>query len=402
MARVLAALAATLLALAGTAAAAIDARLSHGLEVATADLHGVRVLDGERVVITVNRSGEPSPSTRGPAQPGWPPAAPAGDDKVETVYAGRVQGALTAPADTLVATFRRTSGGAVLSVENGFSHPVIYDASVIHQDGDRISVTPTTICPVRAKGFGIESWDPAVVGVIISKPREPPNGNLGCSGDTGLTAADLTIEPNVCQGGSADAPLQVELYVDPTTGARTGARAIWMLHDPSKPEGFPQLRLLYPMQKADVGGRPEGGLLMAVAPLNPRPTAKSAAVVLVADGREAARRPWEMFAQAMSQQAPTKQGYSPEAFVGLIPLPMRHEDGSADPQLAPLYAAIGDGSVKTLAVRIEGDDGSLISQGSYPMEPVAVRDSAAVAVVLAEAERKAAEPGHCARPKPPH
>jgi hypothetical protein len=355
-------------------------------------------MDGERVVLTVAGDGQPADVSRGPAPVGGIPS-PANDPKVETVFQFNA-GQNSAAPDQLVASFRNFGGpGAVLKIENGFSHPVIYDAFIIAKRGQDLAIAPTSICPVAAGKIGVESWDGSVRGIIIAKVREPPGDEMRCSGQSGLSGASTSVEPNVCMGGAPDAPVQVQLRVDPATGKALGAQVEWRLRDAAGGQWAPTLTLYFPMQGEQVGGLPVSAVVGALAPDDPAPSAKAASIVLIADGVEAVRRPWRMYAQRRSQDADVPAGAKPVAFFGAIPFPLRAQNGDADPQMAALFAAIGEGKVRQLEVKVEGDDGTIIGQAKYALSPSPVRDQALVSAALRDAEAKAAAPGHCARPK---
>ena len=391
--RTLAAGLAVSLALSIAHAQAEDAQ-QKGVAAIAEKLRGVAIADGERVVLAVGGEGRPTVVSRGAAD-ALP--APANDTHVETVFQARVP-ANTAPLDELVASFRSFGArGAALRVENGFAHPIIYDADIITRRGENLVISRTSICPVGPKAVGLESWSGPVTGVIVSNPREPGGDDLHCSGDSGLVAAP-SITPNVCIGGDRDAPLQVRLYVDPATGERLNAEAAWTLRDPAGGEFAPSLLLVFPMQKALVADRPTLSVVLALVSETTPPAAKTVSIVLVADGREAARRPWQLYAQERAKPSSPPAGAKPTAFFGSVPFPLRAQDGSPDPQLASLYAAIGDGRVKQLEVRIEGDDGTLIAHATFSLSSPAVRNGDMLAAALHDAEARSVAPGHCSKP----
>ena len=361
-------------------------------------LHGVLIGDGERVALEPEGGGPPKVLTRGAATKQAVSGPPVNDTRVETT------GSFTAPPisaapDTLVATFHGFGAqGATVTVENGFAHPIIYDAAIVVRRGRDLVVSNTSICPIRARSTGVESWGGLVTGIILSNPREPPGDDMHCSGGSGLVAGGPPAQPNICTGEVKGSPIQVSLYVDPTTGARLGAEATWVMREGR--EGTPIIMLDYPMQNERVAGRPTGVSVTAMASLDPPTTSKAASIVLLADGVEATRRPWRMYAQRLaSPDSKLPSGTSPVAFVGIVPFPLRSQDGSADPQLAALFAAIGDGRVKQLEVRVEGDDGVLISHGVFSISSQDIRNGDLATAALRDAEAKLAAPGHCARPR---
>lgn len=386
------ALAAAVFAAPAPAADRPDAQLAALVE----RLQGVQIHDGEQVVIALQPDGAMKLVSRATAPAGAPPPPPAADPKVETIVPAPM-GAASAAPDTFAASFRTFGArGAVLGLENGFSHPIIYDAAIVVRRGTGFAAAPTSICPVPGKRRAAETWGPPVIGLILWNPRRPPGDDLHCSGGSGLLAA-MPAERNYCMGGARGGPVQVQLAVDPATGARLGAEAMWMLRGPATDQPVPMVVLSFPMQGAAVGGMPDGAVVVAIAPLNPPPKAKSASIVLIADGVEAARRPWRMYAQRAAADPSAPKGAQPVAFVGTVPFPLRRQDGSADPELEPLFRAVGAGTVKRLEVKVEGDDGSTISDATFSLGPPAVGDAGLIASALKEAEAKSAEPGHCAR-----
>ncbi len=355
-----------------------------------ADLHGVEVLDGERVVIRVNDQGQAREAARGPIPKEAAIVAPWNDNKVETVVKVTASASTAAP-DEIVAMFQVFGPrGAVLRVENGFDHPLIYDASVIVREGQNRVIRRTTICPIAAGKVGFESWPAGTEGVIIYNPRPPPDGDMRCTGETGLST-DFADRPNVCIGAPKGSPIQVTLFVDPRSGTRLSADAEWRLGDPAR---GPTLGVEFPMQQATVASYPISVVVLAVVATDPPPSSKTASIVLAADGVEVERKPWRMFNQ--NRSAPPPPGAKAVAFVGAVPFPARAQDGSVDPALQSLFMAIGRGQVKTLEVTIQGDDGAVLGHAAFALASADIRNQALVDAALREAERKAAEPSHCA------
>jgi hypothetical protein len=358
---------------------------------------GLRLGDGERVVATLGADGAPVVVSKGAASTDDPILQPPSNDpKVETVQALPV-GPVTAKAGQLVFSFRAFGRqGAVLKVENGQDRPMIYDATLWRPHDQQLVAEATTVCPVRGKSVGVESWGGPVAALTVSNLRYPPGGDLRCSGDSGLTT-QAVAPSNLCTGASGDPALDVELRVDPATGQRTDAQALWKLRDEADPAA-PQMRLSFPMAGRAVAGHPTALAVLAIALLDPPPTSKTAAVVVLADGVEAARRPWKLYAE--DRQAALKSGQKGVAFVGVVPFALRDGDGRLDPGLEQLLARIGDGRVRQVEVRVEGDDGVLIGHAAYALTPAPVRDEALFAAALRKAEAEGASPGHCA-PKQP-
>ena len=377
-------------------AAALPAVPDGGVAAIVEQLHGVQIEDGERVVVRVDGGGATLVSRGSAATEHGPP--PVNNTKVETVYTVQTP-PLSAQPETLVATFRTFGAqGVTLTVENGFDHPMTYDAAMIVRRGQDIRVARTTICPIPAKRVGIESWGREVTGIILSSPRRPPGDDMRCSGDTGLVAAPTPAEPNVCRGEMKDAPVSVELWVDPSTGDTMRALALWSLRDPAGGEIAPLMRLGFPMQKDRVAGRPTVAAVFAMVEMDPPPSAKSASIVLLADGVEASRRPWRLYADRFKPAADAPSGARSVTFAGLIPFPQTSEDGTPDPRLVSLFAAIGDGRVRTLEARVEGDDGSVLSHATYDLSSAEIRNEAVVTAAYRDADTKRLAPGHCPRP----
>ncbi len=163
----------------------------------------------------------------------------------------------------------------------------------------------------------------------------------------------------------------------------------------------PVLMLDFPMQNEQVAGRPTSASIIAIASLDPPPKSKTASIVILADGVEAARRPWGLYTQRLASAGQAPAGSRPVAFVGAIPFPLYSKDASPDLKLATLYAGIGDGRVRQLDIRVQGDDGALLSHAAYSLSSEDIRNTAVVTAALHEADGKRAATGHCARPPDP-
>src|SRR6185437_9508790 len=118
-------------------------------------------------------------------------------------------------------------------VENGFDQPVAYTAVLIgHRNGRAISA-PTSTCPVKAHGVGVESWPDAIDGIALTKFRVIANGDLSCNGGSTLAVGAGAPPPpappqavNTCQAGDGvRGSLAVELQVSPADGAVQGGMA---------------------------------------------------------------------------------------------------------------------------------------------------------------------------------
>lgn len=357
---------------------------------------GVQIEDKERLVLSVSY-GEPVVVSKGTA----PDDAylPALDSRVETVESAHVGRKFEAAPGTLVASFRNLGAkGAVLEIENGLDHPILYDAEIVENGPDGPRYSSTTICPVLAGRIGIESWPGRVRGVVISNVRTPPPGDMRCTGGKGLVNEQGLSPANQCTSGKLGDAVRVDLSVDPVTGERRGALAAWTLGDLAS---GPSLVFLFPMQGELVAGRPTGLQVMAIVSAQPPPAATQAEIVLLADGREAARRPWKLYAQQRAALGAAPAGGKPVAFVGIVPFPLRTETGEIQPEMAALFAAVGDGRVKSIEVRVVGNDGSVLGRAVRVLEPAAIRDPVQVGAALRAAEAMAAAPGHCAKAGPP-
>ena len=358
--------------------------------------HGVYLSDGQQAVLRIGAKGRLTVVSRADGVSADIPP-PSNDTKVESLF--HVQSnPLTAGPETLVATFKSFPGrGVVLKVENGFDHPVIYDAWTVTRRGDAYSVARTSVCPIRAHLGDFESWGPNVTAVVISNAREPPGDDLHCSGDSGLVNSAVA-NPNVCRGGDGG-PIEVDLSVDPASGEPVRADAVWTPH-PSDKTPMPQIRLYFPLINGVVAGNPVNAAVGAmVATDKRRPKASSAAIALIADGVEAARRPWRMYASQMASLeqalATAPPGRRPVGFFGVVPFSMRGVDGAPDPNLERLFTAIGAGKVRQLTVRVEGDDGSVIEQAVFDLSPAEIRDNGKVLAALHQAETLSRAPDHC-------
>jgi len=69
-----------------------------------------------------------------------------------------------------------------------------------------------------------------------------------------------------------------------------------------------------------------------------------------------------------------------------------------DAPLAQFFAAVGDGRIRIVQVRIVGGDGADIGHAAFDLQPPAIRDPSLVKAALRSAEAAAAGPQHCARP----
>ena len=361
--------------------------------------HGVFLSDGQQAVLRIGAERLIVVSRADGVSADIPP--PSNDTRVEDLFHVQAH-ALTAGPDTLVATFKSFPGrGVVLKVENGFAHPVIYDVWTVTRRGDGFSVARTSICPIRAHLGDFESWGPNVAAVVISNAREPPGDDMHCSGDSGLVNSAVT-DPSICRG--EDGPIEVDLSVDPATGNSIRADAVWT-PKPSDKTPNPQIRFYFPLINGAVAAMPANAAVGAMVPTGEgRPKAKSASIVLTADGAEAARRPWRMYASQMAALDQTLANAPPGsrrvAFFGAVPFPLRGPDGTPDPNLERLFTAIGGGKVRQLVVRVEGDDGSVIEQAAFDLSAVEIRDSGKVLAALRQAQALSQAPDHC-RVAPP-
>lgn len=358
-------------------------------------IDGVTVADKQRLVLRVE-NGVPQVVSEGAAE-GDPPAMPL-DNRVETV--GSIKGVpSTAAPGTIVASLRNLSGrGAVLAIENGFDHPIIYDALIVTPGPAGPKVTRTTICPVAAGKVGFEQWPGALQAVVIGNVRTPPPGDMRCTGDTGLVNPAGLPPPNTCRGGEPDAAISVIMDVDPATGQRRSATVLWSLRDLGGRPMAPRLGLAFPMQGDRVAGRPTSFQVLAVVSTDPPPPANHAEIILLADGREITRRPWRLYAQQKAALATRTGKPPPIAFVGIVPFAALGDDGRLDEALAGLFARIGDSKIERIEVKIAGDDGSVLGQGVYDLRPRSVDNIDVVTTALHGAEALAAAPGHCAAP----
>jgi hypothetical protein len=370
-----------------------------GIDAVAQTVHGLRISDGQQITFQVGADGALTPVSRAAAPDNLP--HPVTDPKVETVFRARGP-AMTVGPNLVQASFKSFGKeGVVLYVQNGFDHPIIYDATMVLRRGGELVLKPTTICPVRAHTGSFESWGPEVLGIVISKVREPPGDDMRCSGDSGLTAG--LANPNICQGGGNDDPVQVLLRVDPATGVPSDADAVWALRSADKAQ-FPQVRIYFPLTKEVVGGLPTAIAVGAFVSTDPTPPkARTAAIVLIADGVEAVRRPWQMYANWKTKMdqpvSGAPAGSRPVGFFGVIPFSLRAEDGTPDPELARLFTAIGSGKVARLEARVVGDDGGVIEQATFDLTSAEVRDPAKIGAALRQAQALAQAPGHCAKGK---
>jgi hypothetical protein len=225
------------------------------------------------VVLSVGDDGAAAEVSRGPAATNDPALQPQfNDSKVETLRSAAGP-PISAGSGQLVVSFKAFGAqGAVLKIENGLPQAMIYDVVLLRPHSQTLVGETTTVCPVRAKTFSVESWGGPVAGVVISNIRRPPHGALNCSGDSGLTVQAAAAPTNVCLGSIGNSPVSVRLRVDPATGERISAQAGWKLRDFSAGALAPWLMMDFPMQHDQVGDRPTGITVLAIASLLPPPT----------------------------------------------------------------------------------------------------------------------------------
>jgi hypothetical protein len=123
--------------------------------------------------------------------------------------------------------------GTRLLVTNGYGEPIIYQAALITDRNGTRSVQPTSVCPVRAGGAGIESWSQAVVGLSLSGFEKVDDAHMSCNNGSLMSQsnAGASADRFVCVGGAdkgAFSPLTVRLVVD-ANGAIGFESASWTL-----------------------------------------------------------------------------------------------------------------------------------------------------------------------------
>ncbi|HXV01912.1 MAG TPA: hypothetical protein VG166_15560 [Caulobacteraceae bacterium] len=349
----------------------------------------VVISPGDRIEFTIGPGREPLVTSRGPVNAADSASIGKVDNSTEAVFSGPLEGHPT--KERLTAYLLTGPDGFRLVILNGYQYPIAYEAAlVVERNGKRV-YEPTSVCPVRAGNGGVESWAEPALGIALTDFHAADPKDLACSGGSLLTVSppDAGPERFACVGGDTPgklAPLTVTLVVN-SSGAVQRQSATWVL--PSRDFAHaPGLVFDFGMMGRSVSA-PSGLSVLAVVSLRPPPKAKRANIVLLLDGTEKARRPWQMYARAMA--APVNPSKTPTAFVGIVPFYPRDDE---DAGLKTILAAIGRPGA-TLEARIIGDDSSILSDGTFPINQPAVRDTMAVNALLDQALILAKTPTRC-------
>ena len=356
----------------------------------------VVISPGERLVLSAV-SPDPSVQSRGPVPTGDLAAVPNLDNSYETVGQFALKGPLAPVPGSLVLELTSTpKEGARLVAVNGADVAIIYSAVLVFQRGDRRRYVTTSICPVQPGRPGVESWANDVVGIAIVAVHRLRPGDTACNNGSLLSAtAASTSQRYTCSGqerGDGPLPLfEVTLVVD-ANGAVSRQTATWAL---SRGDIFhsPAVGFDYAMEGDHLVSGARSIRVLAGIDLRSKSDAKTADIALRLDGVEVARRPWRMFSERMAAP-PTVQGSAPVGFVGSVPF-IPADDPAAEPALRRMMATIG-GHRATLEVRVVGDTGVVLANGTYDVGPsTPVNDPVRVSAVLQQAQAAAKTPAQC-------
>jgi hypothetical protein len=357
----------------------------------------------ERLVLQIDAAGDPHILDRRTTADAAP-EIPSADLTRETLTHGTVKNRMSASADTAVVTLWSSGRDTRLLVENGFDHPIAYTAVLIGHRNGRVVSAPTSTCPVKAHGIGIETWPGTMDGIELSRFRVITNGDLACNGGSTLAVAPgPPPEPppaeNNCQAGEVmRSGLSVSLEVAPSDGTVRNSTAIWTLNGGKSPA--PAVLLDYPLTGDNPTAAPQALRVLEIIGIDPPPASPTASIVMFVNGVERTRRPWNGYAQNRSTPpSPAQNGARPVAFYGLVPFNAKRADGTSDEGLASLLTDIGAGKVTMLEVRVVGSSGETLNSGQLAVGASPARDPAVLGPLLAQARAKAAAPEHCA-PQP--
>lgn len=338
-------------------------------------------------------SGVASELSRSAADPFLLTTLPQPDNRVERLQDVRGKPVPSEPGRIVMSLFSDTAKGTLLVVQNGYDFPVTYNAVLIlDQDGTN-AYRRTSVCPVRSRFIGVESWPKAVVGIVVTDLRPASSDNMSCSDGSALSvSAAVPDDPSLfaCEGGKlldGRSSAQVTLTAD-GKGAVREARATWALTPGSVATG-PSLLLNYPLVGDVAAPHPSELAVFAVVPTAPPPSAKSATIHLLLNGVEKIVTPWRLYAQ--QRAALEAQTQKPVAFFGIVPI---SPQTTHDAGLAAILSAVGEPGAD-IEVRIVGDDGSILGDAHYPVGAPLVRSKTVINSLLAEAKSKTNDLSRC-------
>ena len=356
--------------------------------------HGITLSPGEKVQLTLSPTNGAKAISRGPVGT-IPDSVRQWENGVEVLKPMTGVGPKPA-ADMLTASlWSSDADGARLTVANGYSYPVIYNAFLVGKRNGQTYYRPTSICPIRPGQVGVESWPERIDGVVMANVHAIDPDHMACNDGSALSLAAAPAKDNAiysCDAGrimDPTAPVSVSVEVD-SAGSVRATSAAWSLASGS-PLKAPAIILDYPLLGNVASPTPHGLAVFAAIGLNPAPKAKAATVTLILNGGQKVSRPWRLYAKQMAD-LPTETARRPVAFAGVIPFVPNTKAG--DPDLAALLNAVGKEGT-TIEVRIVGDDGMVLSDGNYGAGRAPVRSTAVIDPLLSQALAKAKTPTQC-------
>jgi hypothetical protein len=362
-----------------------------------APANAVLVAPGEQVEVAIGANDTPVAGPRGPLPADIAAALPHMDNSYERTGQMSWPGPPPTPGKLVFELVSDAQNGARLVLLNGYDGPVIYTADLVFDHGGQRYYLPTSICPVRARTPSMESWGNAVAGIAITGVRQVDAAHMACN-DGSLLSVQPTPTPERYACSSADPaagalpPFAVTLIVD-AAGAATFQGARWTLSRPDISHS-PAIAFDYAMEGSGVTPGARGATVFAMIAFAPAPPkAKTADIVLLVGGAEVARRPWRMYAQnmaALSQN--TDPARRPAGFFGVIPFQATNDPSDAG--LRRLLGTVGN-QPATVDVRIVGDDGSVLADGSYDVANAPIHDQALVSAAVQRAQALARTPTQC-------
>jgi hypothetical protein len=352
------------------------------------------IAPGERLEFTIAPNGGAVVAARGQASAAEAAGTPRLDNRSEALIQAPVVSAPPTPGRIVVSLFGG-AGGFRLKVVNGYGFPVAYRAFLVFERDGQRSYRPTSVCPVRPGQVGVESWGDPIVGIAVADFHEVDADNMACSDGSLLTVSPSQAPSDryACVGGETPgrlSPLTISLVVD-GGGDVQSEDATWLL-SAGDFANKPGIFLDFGMLGREVMPTPAGLRVFAMVGLQPPPKPTTADIVVRLNGVEKARRPWQMYAKALSSPSPPPSGDTPVSFYGVIPFVPRN--GVADAGLKDLLSAVGQPKA-VIEAQIVGDDGSVLADASYAVDQPPLRTQAAVDAVLDQALALAKTPAQC-------
>ena len=382
----------------GFALAALAGRAAAAPQPTTqAPANAVLVASGERVEVTVGQGDAPIAGARGPLPADAAATLPHPDNSYERTVPLSVHGPAPTLGRLVFELVSDAQNGARLIVLNGYDAPMIYTADLVFDHGGQRWYLPTSICPLRPGGAGLESWGNDVAAIAITGVRQVDAAHMACNDGSLLSVQPTpTAERYACTSADpAAGPLPafaVTLVVD-GAGLASFQGARWTLSRPDISHS-PAIAFDYAMEGNGVTPGARGADVFAMVAFAPTPPkARTADIVVLFNGAEVARRPWRMYAQNMAAMAQNADpARRPAGFFGVIPI--QATDAAADAPLRRLLGTVGD-APGTLQVRIVGDDGSVLADASYDVANPPIHDQALVSAAVQRAQALAKTPSQC-------